>query len=236
MAHFTFHFYPFFFFKENTCSRLTKTRWIGNETLARWIQLQTQLYSRNRINKLVDQTISRRMYALCMEKNCAHIFDLQKLEIIEKIWKRKNRKILQFSVESDRRVDRRLLYNIEDQTFEWISKLSSDHGNRGFRHDSNHQMIVIDRGKWWVSQTWGRSVQNTADIMTASAGNTERSWPRLGCYNAVNTSDRFQSTQFIIPYWFRRDGSKNDGRWKERDQPPCRIIDSCGSRLCVYDR
>jgi len=30
-------------------------------------------------------------------------------------------------------------------------------------------MIVIDRGKWWVSQTWGRSVQNTADIMTASA-------------------------------------------------------------------
>ena len=58
------------------------------------------------------------MYALCMKKNCAHIFDPQKLEIIGKIRKRKNRKILQFSVESDRRVDRRLLYNIEDQTFE----------------------------------------------------------------------------------------------------------------------
>lgn len=44
-------------------------------------------------------------------------------------------------------------FNIVDQTLEWISKLSSGHsGSRGFRRDSGHQMIVIDRGKWWVSQ------------------------------------------------------------------------------------
>lgn len=64
--------------------------------------------------------------------------------------------------------------------------------------------------------------------MTAPAGNTERSRPRLGCYNAVNTSDRFQSTQFIIPYWFRR-GPRTTG--DEKDAINRRIIDSCGSKV-----
>lgn len=84
---------------------------------------------------------------------------------------------------------------------------------------------VIDRGKWRVSQrrvTACKIPRRTSYDRTGC--NTESQAWETGCYNAVNTSDRFQSTQFIIPYWFRRGEPTTPRDVKDRSLRPTFLI------------
>lgn len=151
------------------------------------------------------------------------MFDLEKLEITGEIrsgwyWTKKTSDNSAISIVNHR------YFNIVDQSLEWISKLSSGHSdNHGFRRGSGHQMIVIDRGKWWVSQ---RGV--------AACKIPRTSWPHrlaiqrdpglgLDVITLLTPAIAFnpRSSSSYIDSAATRTG--NDRGWKERDQSPCWI-------------